>query len=276
MATLAATLDGLAAMTASTAPAMGSINVYNASAGVLAPTLPVLALLNVGASCFVQKDTLDASANAVTFTRSGSDTFQDATTSFVLNRPGQYAQLTVISVGGTKYWKIIGQGMPKIPGGLTAITSQMNLNTSVAEANVVAFTLPASELVVGTTYRIKMLGTVQVQATSGTLTFRPYLGVNVSTETYQMPSQGGAAGPVPFCLEVDITVRTTGAVGTYISNGWGRMEFATPVILTTATATTATIDTTAVAPVLKLTAQWATSSATNILKVETATIERVI
>ena len=280
MATLAATLDGLAVMTAGTAPTMGSVNVYNASSGALSATLPALSGVNVGATCIVQKDPLDTSSNLVTFTRAGSDTFQDATTSFGLAKTGQYALLSVISVSSVKYWKIIDSGLLRIPGGLTAITSEVNLNTSVTETTVVTMTLPTGELIAGSTFRIKVLGTVQVTSTSGTLTFRPYLGANVSTETFQMAGQTSAEGPVAFWLEVDITVRTTGSSGTYVAAGYGRIEFvtnaATNIPLKNTTATTATVDTTAATPVIKLTAQWATSNASNILKVETATIERII
>jgi hypothetical protein len=307
MSVLAATLNGAAVISASTAPTIGSINTYNASAGNLTPSLPALSGLTDGVSMVIQKDPLDVTTNTVTFTRSGSDTFQDGTTNYVLGRTGSWAVLQVVTVSSTKYWKVTmcgtpegatflsGTGLvrvaggvysalaapaaasaPELAGGLTANTAQVNLNTSTTETSVITFTLPTGSLVAGSTFRLKVRGTVQVQATSGTLTFRPYLGANVSTETFQMASQGTAAGPVAFNLEVDITVRTVGASGTYVANGFGRIEFATAVILTTTIATTAVVDTTAATPVVKLTAQWATSSATNILKVETATVERII
>lgn len=157
-----------------------------------------------------------------------------------------------------------------------AITAEVNLNTSTTETTLVTTTLAPGLFIPGTTFRCTIRGTLQTQATSGALTFRDYLGANVSTETYVMPTQTGASGPVGFMLVIDSTVRTVGASGTYVSHGYGRIDFATPVTLSTTTATTAIVDTTATSSVLKVTAQWATSSATNILKVETATIEQIV
>lgn len=156
-------------------------------------------------------------------------------------------------------------------------TTELNLNTSNAETTVITTATgpTGGALVVGTTYRFIVRGTIQTQTTSGVLTFRVYIGANASTETYVMATQA-AAGPVAFWLMVDATVRSTGASGTYISSGYGEINFATPAKLTSTTTTTAVVDTTLFLPTTKLTAQWATSSATNILKVETATIERLL
>lgn len=157
----------------------------------------------------------------------------------------------------------------------SAITSELNLNTSTTETTIITSSSLSALLAVGSTWRFSIRGSVQVQATSGILTFRDYLGANVSAETFVMATQTSAAGPVGFELRVDCTIRTIGASGTYISHGYGRMDFATPVAITTTTTSTAVIDTTVANPTVKLTAQWATSSATNILKIETATLERV-
>lgn len=159
---------------------------------------------------------------------------------------------------------------------ITANISQINLNTSAAETTLVTNTLATGVLKAATTMRFTLRGTVQCQATSGILTFRVYMGANAAAQTFVMATQGSAAGPVPFFLQVDASVRTAGASGTYIAGGYGRIEFTTAALLTTTSASTAVVDTTAATPVIKATAQFATSSATNKLLVEVATIERIV
>jgi hypothetical protein len=158
-------------------------------------------------------------------------------------------------------------------------TTELNLNTSTTETDVINKAAVWGQLAVGSTFRITIFGTVQTQATSGTLTFRTYLGATAATQTFQMPSQTGASGPFGFHLNIMLTIRSLGASGTMIVGGWGEINFATRVPLTTTSASTTTVDTTgsgSTIPLVKATAQWATSSATNILKVETATIEQVV
>jgi hypothetical protein len=54
----------------------------------------------------VQKDTLDVSANTITFNRAGSDQFDDGTTSVVLDTSGESRTLQVVSISGVKRWKV--------------------------------------------------------------------------------------------------------------------------------------------------------------------------
>lgn len=99
-------------ITANTAPLMGMVNRYNAAGGSLSITLPALAGLNVGANCVVSKDILDVSTNTVTFTRSGSDVFDDSSTGFVLTTPGSQVTLQVVEIAAVKVWKIMDYGAP--------------------------------------------------------------------------------------------------------------------------------------------------------------------
>jgi lysophospholipase L1-like esterase len=101
-------LGAAAAITTATTPTMGQANRYNASAGVLANTLPALSGVTVGAYTILEKDALDTTANTVTFTAAGADTFDDTATSFSLKVPGEKRTLQVVSISGTKYWKSIG------------------------------------------------------------------------------------------------------------------------------------------------------------------------
>jgi hypothetical protein len=277
MTTLATVLNGAAAITASTAPTLGNINRYNASSGALTPTLPALSGLNVGASCVVEKDRSDTTYNTVTFTANSGDTFEDTTTIRVLSLPDEKLTLQVISVSGTKYWTVSGGLVPK--SGLVASTAQFSLASSTTATDIITTTLPTATLAAGSTYRIKLFGTVQVQATSGTLTFTPFIQ-GTALNTIVLATQTSAEGPVGFWLEILVTVRTTGTTGTAIAHGAGVIRFATNAqinqLLTSTNTATTTVNTTSAAGsnVLKVQATWATSSATNILKVEVATIER--
>jgi lysophospholipase L1-like esterase len=89
----------------SAAPAIGQSTWYNAASGNLTPTLPALSGLRVGARLAVRRDPADASANTVTLSCAGSDTFySSAATSATFPMSGEQREFQVISVSGTKYW----------------------------------------------------------------------------------------------------------------------------------------------------------------------------
>lgn len=167
-------------------------------------------------------------------------------------------------------------GIERIIGPLASRTTQFSLASSTTETDIITATLPTGLLVAGSTFRIRVNGTIQTQATSGTLTFKPYLGANAASQTFQIPSIGGALAQMGFTLDVDITVRTTGSSGTYIAHGFGIWPQGGWYPLTSTASSTAVVNTTSATPVVKLSAVWQTSSATNILQVETATIEQVV
>ncbi|WP_044109865.1 hypothetical protein [Mycobacterium canetti] len=276
MTTLATILVGADVITANTAPSTGTINRYNASGGALSVTLPALEGLNVGANFIIEKDTHDTTYNSITFTRNGGDTFDDGSTSVALTLPGEKLTIQVIAVNGTKYWKVTNASQPK--SGLHAVPAQIALANSNTMTTIIATNLPAGKLAVGSTYRVKLMGTVQVKSTSGTLTFTPYLQGTALAATAQMASQVSAAGPVGFVLEFLITVRAVGASGSAIAKPWGTINFSTPLNLTSTSTSTTTVNTTAAAGSneVAVKAQWATADVSNSLLVETATIERII
>lgn len=106
MTTLQTALNGAATITTATAPTMGNINSYSAASGALAITLPALSSLNAGASCIVEKSVADVSSNTITHTAHSGDTFDDLTATLVLQYSGEKRTLQVVSILGTKYWKI--------------------------------------------------------------------------------------------------------------------------------------------------------------------------
>lgn len=164
-------------------------------------------------------------------------------------------------------------------------TAQVTYNTSAAEIALVSATLFADELSfmgTGAVYRFRIAGGISWIATSGTITFKVYLGTNAAAQTFVVPSQGSAGGtyaaPVPFVLDVWAQVRTTGASGTYIAGGHGFIwpTSTTVIYLIPATAnisSTAVVDTTT-AMTAKIASTFATSNANNGIKVEVGSIER--
>jgi hypothetical protein len=92
-------------MTSAVSVAVGKVNVYNASAGALGVALPALSGLTVGDIAIVEKYSGDNTSNTVTATCAGSDTFDDTTTTLVLNSAGQQRRLQVVLISATKYWK---------------------------------------------------------------------------------------------------------------------------------------------------------------------------
>lgn len=160
------------------------------------------------------------------------------------------------------------------PGGLGSKTANQTISSNNAETTILSIAgLPLNYLGVGTVLRFKARGTVQVQAGSGTLTFKVYLG-NVLNASLQMPNQAGAAGPVAWEMEYTVTVQSNGAGGTMLGGGRLSINWATFLNVLADSAGTNAVDTTA-AQIPKITAQWATSSATNILVITQASVEVV-
>jgi hypothetical protein len=114
---VAAWTEDAAPKTTASAPTMGQINRYNATAGPLTVPLPALASLNEFARTMVQKDKLDVSANTVTFNRTGADVFDDASTSMMLSTSGESRTLQVVKIGGVKKWKITEEMAATVSGG---------------------------------------------------------------------------------------------------------------------------------------------------------------
>lgn len=269
-------LVGAATLTAATTPSLGTINSYNAQANPLAITLPGLSSVAIGASFIVEKNIADGTQNTVTFTCAGTDTFDDASTALVLALPGEKRVLQVINIGATKYWKVTGGLNPRT--GLAALTTEFALTNSATAQTIISTSLPPATLLAGSTHLIDLQGTVQVMATSGTLTFTPYLQGTALAQTAVMATQSAAAGPVAFRLQFVVTTRSTGTSGTAIAKPWGQINFATPLALASTSTATTTVNTSAAASsnALSVQAQWQTANTANSLLVETATIQRIL
>ena len=149
MTTLVTPLGATTPITASTAPAMGTINVYDATSGNLTPTLPALSGLNVGASLGIQKAIGDVSTNTITFTTTGADTFQGGATTEVLRLSGEQRKLQVVSISSTKYWKVIGGNIP-VTAGLDTRYAQLPVAlasfASLAGLSVIGNATPSSAI----------------------------------------------------------------------------------------------------------------------------------
>lgn len=110
-------MSSAATITTAAAPLPGVKNIYSASGGSLAPPLPALSTFTGAgpwpAEYLIEKSILDTSANTITATCAGSDTFADGATSKVLGVASEWAILIVVLYGGTKYWAVKGQGLSR-------------------------------------------------------------------------------------------------------------------------------------------------------------------
>lgn len=166
------------------------------------------------------------------------------------------------------------QGDPGLVG-LSTLTSQVSISNTTSETTILTHTLPPGAIEVGSQFKFLFYGTHQNQATSGTLTFRMYIGGNAS-QTIQLTS--GAARAQTYMEFYGLaTVRTIGTSGTYINSGIYQIH--TSSTATTRAyqggATTTVVNTAAPSSIVRITAQWQTASATNTLLIQNATIEKV-
>lgn len=167
------------------------------------------------------------------------------------------------------------QGITKIG---FAQTANANINTSAVETTLIGTgigtkTLPANFLTVGKTIKVRMWGFYGTKASPvGAFTIRFKYGsttlVTLSpTLTVSLTNQA-------FNLEFELTCRTTGATGTVFVQGEG--DFFTSAtaagIVTGVTTATTTINTTA-SNAIDVTAQWATSNASNTITSTNYTME---
>lgn len=99
--------------TTSASPTIGQATYYKATSGNLTPTLPALSGLRAGSRLAVRRDPADTSANTVTLSCAGSDTFYSSgTASTTLPMSGEQREYQVVSVSGTKYWAPAGSLNP--------------------------------------------------------------------------------------------------------------------------------------------------------------------
>lgn len=167
------------------------------------------------------------------------------------------------------------QGITKIG---FAQTANANIKTSAVETTLIGTgigtkTLPANFLTVGKTIKVRMWGFYGTKASPvGAFTIRFKYGsttlVTLSpTLTVSLTNQA-------FNLEFELTCRTTGATGTVFAQGEG--DFFTSAtaagIVTGVTTATTTINTTA-SNAIDVTAQWATSNASNTITSTNYTME---
>ena len=89
------------APTSTASPSLGKINVYNCTTGPVSVSLPALASIDQGSRLMVTKS--DATANQLTLSCAGGDTFLDGTQSLTIPVRMQ-SEIQVASVGGVKYW----------------------------------------------------------------------------------------------------------------------------------------------------------------------------
>lgn len=151
-----------------------------------------------------------------------------------------------------------------------AETANANINTSTTETTLIGTgtgtaTLAANFLTVAKTIKVRMWGFYGTKASPvGALTIRFKYGS--TTLVTLSPTLTVSLTNQPFNLEFELTCRTTGATGTVFAQGEGRFYSAAGTVgnISGVTTATTTIDTTASSKI-DITAQWATSNASNTI-----------
>lgn len=146
------------------------------------------------------------------------------------------------------------------------------VSNSAAEAVICTVTIPANDVVIGSTYRIRVAGVAAVAAaTTPTMTFRARLGGLAGTQVAALPAITARSGMSDgyWDVEIQLTCLSTGVSGTW----WGVLKaghnFITGVttytqIGPTASGAAITRDTTA-SQDLVLTVQWSAANASNAI-----------
>ena len=149
----------------------------------------------------------------------------------------------------------------------TALASSVTL-TDISQAP--QFTLPANYLIAGSALRFTAFGVFSTTATPTLLLGIYYGGIAgvalAASTAFTTPS---GVTNVPWRLELNTTIRTVGATGTAMSQGF--LQYGASVSALSATLpipqtalATVTVDTTA-SKTLTVGAQWGTSSASNTI-----------
>jgi hypothetical protein len=223
MAGLSALL-GAATISANTAPTLGTINSYSASGGALVITLPALSGVgNLGAYCIVEKNAADTTVNSITFNCSGADTFDDATTSLVLTHTGEKRVLQVVSISGTKYWKVTSFSPGTTASILYGTTNANSATQSQATSAGTNYYVTNSNLAVPTTLKVGTtftwnVGMTKTAAGTGAFNIVIYRGTNGSiSDTADVTQSIGTqtAAVDNMLVTVQVTVTTIGASGAY-------------------------------------------------------------
>lgn len=172
-----------------------------------------------------------------------------------------------------------GQAVADFLNDRTARTSSTG-NITTSETQVIGATIPADSLIAGTTYRLTAYGVAGNNTSGGarSLTLAVRIGTTTLTGNIagsRAPNLNSTANGEGFGCEFLFTVRTAGASGTCIANGWTMSGPSEPLntnaFVSNKTSTVA-VDTT-VANVLELTA--VTGHANAPVTFHNAVIERL-
>ena len=152
----------------------------------------------------------------------------------------------------------------------TAAGTALNTSTALTDISVAPqFTLPANFLQAGSSLRFTAFGVFSTTVTPTLLLGVYYGGVaGVALAATTAITTGSGVTNVPWRIELNTTIRTTGTSGTAMSQGnvmlGTSVSAVTTVPLPQIALATVTVDTTA-AKTLTIGAQWGTSSASNTI-----------
>ncbi len=115
----------------------------DATGGAFAATLPAAATAEIGATVYIKKT--DSSTNAITVTRSGSDTIDGANT-YVINIENQ---TNGFISDGTSKWYVLTEGMSAVPDATTSVKGivQLATNSEVTTGTSASLISPVSSMI---------------------------------------------------------------------------------------------------------------------------------
>jgi hypothetical protein len=170
-----------------------------------------------------------------------------------------------------------GYGLQAMPsaGALAAGTGQVAVSNTVAATMVAgAYTIPANSVVAGTTYRLKAWGTVDNDA-GATVTLRLRLGGTAGVSIANALAITNASAKTNQGWNVEYIVQFRGAASSTTPTSVGGQSYSSTSGSTVPQGGAATNVNMTVDRDLELDATWSAATATNIIRCEGFTIEKV-
>lgn len=151
----------------------------------------------------------------------------------------------------------------------SATIANSTTETAISSTGVGSLTLPANFFIIGRTIRITGRG-FHSSTANPNITLKIKFGSTVMLTTGAVQSKNGSSDA--FVISGDITCRTTGASGAFMSQGQYLELQSTGVLYGMKNTATVAVDTTTT-QAITVTAQWGTANAGNTITLTNLTVE---
>jgi hypothetical protein len=155
---------------------------------------------------------------------------------------------------------------------ITVITNPVTISNTNLETTVMNLSIPSRYIDIGSLFKFYFTGLHSNIATSGTLTFKMYIGKQ-SSQTIVLASSSTAYSNIYMFFEGYAIVRSS---NTYFNNGHYIIKRSTTAITISSQDSTSTSTLELDDPTeIKITAQWQTANTNNALRIQTGYIEKI-